>query len=403
MANEPSPRGPALDGLKVLEIAQLIAGPLAGSLLGDLGATVVHVEDPVHGDPQRVTGTAKDGVYLWWKVSGRNKRLVTLDLRTPEGQAIAHKLVEWADVVICNFRVPTLKKWNLDWETLHRINPKLVMLQVSGFGAETTLSDQPGFGKVGEAMSGTVYLTGFPDGPPVHTGFSHGDSTTGMFGAYAVMAAIYRRDHDPDFAGEWIDMTLYESLYRMCEWQVIMYDQLGVAPMRAGNRLANAPAPVVNTYQAGDGTWITVTSGTPRSITKVAALLGESADEYDTVEKQASKKERLDQLLREYIGARDHDTVLADMISAEVTASRIYSAQDICEDETYRERGTVIEIEDPDLGTVRMQAALPKMANHGGTVWRTGGKLGEDNDLVYREFLGLADDELAGLRDRGVI
>jgi formyl-CoA transferase len=403
MANEPSLRGPALAGLKVLEIAQLIAGPMAGSLLADLGADVVHVEDPLHGDPQRVTGAAKDGVYLWWKVSGRNKRLVTLDLRTSEGQGVAHKLVAWADVVICNFRVPTLKKWHLDWDALQTINPKLVMLQVSGFGAETALADQPGFGKVGEAMSGVVHLTGFPDGPPVHTGFSHGDSTTGMFGAYAIMAALYRRDHDPDFDGEWIDMTLYESLFRMCEWQVIMFDQLGEPPMRAGNRLANAPAPVVNTYQAGDGTWITVTSGTPRSITKVAALLGEPADDYDTVTKQAAKKERLDQLLREYIGARPSEQVLDDMIGAEVTASRIYSARDICEDETYRERGTVVEVDDPDLGKVRMQAALPKMANHGGTVWRTGGRLGEDNDLVYREYLGLDADELAGLRDRGVI
>ena len=155
-----------------MEFAHVIAGPLAGTLLADQGADVVHVEDPVHGDPSRRMGPTKDGAYLWWKVSARNKRAVTLDLRSQAGQDIARRLAQWADVVITNFRVGTLEKWGLDWESLHELNPRLVMLQVSGYGTTTSSRNVPGFGKVGEAMSGVVNITGFPDGPPVHTGFS---------------------------------------------------------------------------------------------------------------------------------------------------------------------------------------------------------------------------------------
>src|SRR4051812_11383810 len=162
-----SAKPPIFDGLKVVEFAQLAAGPLAGTLFADLGAEVVHVEDPGVGDPMRRNGLAKDGVKLWWKVIGRNKRSVTLDLRTDEGQAVAHDLVRWADVVLTNNRPETLERWRLDWPTVHDVNPKVVMLQVSGMGANTTARNQPGFGKIGEAMSGVVHITGFPDGPPV--------------------------------------------------------------------------------------------------------------------------------------------------------------------------------------------------------------------------------------------
>lgn len=191
MSATESKNRPTLDGIKVVEFAHVIAGPLAGTLLADLGADVVHVEDPTNGDPGRQQGPTKDGVHLWWKVSGRNKRSVTLDLRSPEGQELARELAAWADVVITNFRVATIEKWGLDWETLHRLNPRLVLLQVSGNGvqgvAEASRND-PGFGKVGEARSGVVYVTGFPDGPPVHTGFSHADTVTALMGAYAITA-----------------------------------------------------------------------------------------------------------------------------------------------------------------------------------------------------------------------
>jgi formyl-CoA transferase len=393
---------PALDGIKVVEFAHVIAGPLAGTLMADLGADVVHVEDPGAGDPGRTMGPSKNGAHLWWKVSGRNKRSVTIDLRNAEGQELAHDLVRWADVVITNVRVNTLDRWGLDWETLHRVNPRLVMLQITGNGANTSARNDPGFGKVGEARSGVVNVTGFPDGPPVHTGFSHADSVTALMGAYAISAALVRRG-DPDFEGEWIDLALFESLFRLVEWQIIFYDQLGVVPQRAGNQLAVAPGAVINTYLSADEVWITVTSGTPRSVSNIAELLGEPADEYRTVSDQLARKERLDNLLHDWIAERPAEECLEQMAKLEVVASRIFTAQDIVNDPIYAEREDIVEIEDADLGTVRMQAVVPKMGSRPGSVWRTGPSLGQDNDLVLGEWLGKSDDELAALRSSGTI
>jgi formyl-CoA transferase len=396
-------RGGALEGLKVVELAHVIAGPLAGTLLADQGADVVHVEDPGRGDPQRYAGPAKDGAHLWWKVSARNKRSVTVNLRTEEGRDLARRLAAWADVVISNFRVETMEKWGLDWPSLNAVNPKLVMLQVSGFGANTSKRNQPGFGKVGEAMSGVVNLTGFEDGPPVHTGFSHGDSVTGLMGAFAIQAALYRKATDPDFKGEWIDLTLYESLYRLVEWQVIFYDQLGEIPQRVGNRLAAAPAAVINTFKTSDGHWLTVTSGTPRSVQNVAGLVGENLADYATPAMQVERRDRLDQLVREWISERPLDECMKVMDELEVVASPIFTVADILADQTFRERNNVVEIEDADLGPVKMQGVVPQLANYPGSVWRTAPALGEDNEGVFVERLGMNADEVEALRASGTI
>ena len=391
-------RNGALAGLKVVEFAHVIAGPLAGTLLADLGATVVHVEDPGHGDPQRAAGPAKEGVHLWWKVAARNKRSVTLNLRTDGGRAVARELALWADVIITNFRVETLERWGLDFASLNEINPQVIVLQVTGFGAESSRRNEPGFGKVGEAMSGVVNITGFPDGPPVHTGFSHGDSVTGLMGAFAIQAALYRKANDPDFHGEWIDLALYDGLFRLIEWQIIFYDQLGEVPERVGNKLAAAPAAVINTYRTADGRWLTVTSGTPRSVSNVAALVGEPAEKYAARAGQALHAAHLDDLVGEWIAKRSLAECVETMAQLEVVAAPIYTVEDILKDPTYRERENVIEIDDPDLGAVRMQNVIPRMKNYPGSVWRTAPALGEDNDLVYKEFLGKSEGELATLR-----
>ena len=398
-----TPTGGALEGLKIVEFAHVIAGPMAGTLMADLGATVVHVEDPGRGDPQRVAGPARDGVHLWWKVAARNKRSVTLNLRTDDGRALARELAAWANVVITNFRIETLEKWGLDFRSLNLVNPKLVVLSVSGFGGTGSRRNEPGFGKVGEAMSGVVNLTGFPDGPPVHTGFSHGDSVTGLMGAYAVQAALYRKASDPDFKGEWIDLALYESLFRLVEWQIIFYDQLGVVPERAGNQLAAAPAAVINTFKTSDDHWITVTSGTPKSVVKIAGLVGEPLEDYATPADQVARRERLDSLVAAWIAERPLAECLRVMRQLEVVASGIYSAKDILADETYRERDNVVTVQDRDLGPVRMQNVVPKLANYAGAVWRTAPELGEDNVLVYGEFLGKSPADLDRLSAAGTI
>lgn len=393
----------ALAGLKVVEFAHVIAGPLAGTLLADLGADVVHVEDPGAGDPQRRAGPSKNGAHLWWKVSARNKRSVTLNLRTEEGRVVARELAAWADVVITNFRVSTLENWGLDFASLNAINPQIIVLQVTGYGATSSRRNAPGFGKVGEAMSGVVNITGFREGPPVHTGFSHGDSVTGLMGAFAIQAALYRKSVDNDFRGEWIDLALYEGLYRLIEWQVIFYDQLGTSPERVGNRLAAAPAAVINTFHTSDEHWITVTSGTPRSVSNVAALVGEPAEDYATPAKQVERRDRLDSLVRDWIAARPLDECLKVMHDLEVVASPIYAVGDIVEDETFAENGNVVTVDDADLGPVRMQGVVPRLTNYSGEIWRTAPSLGEDNDLVYGEYLGKSGDSIAKLKAAGTI
>lgn len=396
------PTGP-LTGLKVIEFAQIIAGPLAGTLMADLGADVVHVEPPGRGDSHRYTGPSKDGVSLWWKVAARNKRSVTLDLHTEEGQAIAHRLVKEADVVIVTMRASTLKTWRLDWPTLHAVNPTLVMLQVSGFGASTSRRDDPGFGKQGEARSGTVYVTGYPDRAPVHAGFSQGDASTALMGAFAVMAAMHHRHTDPDFDGEWIDLALFETLFRIADWQVVYYDQLKTLPERVGNRLANAPAAVINTYRTGDGGWLTVTSATLRSVLNVVRMIGLDESMYQTWQDQVARRDDIDRALGDWVAQRSMSECLEAMRRCGVTGDRIFSMADIEADEIYAEREDIITLDDEELGPVRMQGVVPKFRTTPGRVWRPGPALGQDNDHVYSTWLGLSEERRAELSEKGVI
>ncbi|MFE6166173.1 CaiB/BaiF CoA transferase family protein [Streptomyces sp. NPDC056486] len=392
-----------LHGLKVVEFAHVVAGPLAGSMLADQGADVIHVEPPGAGDAARAMGPQKNGHPLWFKVAGRNKRSVTLDLRQEAGRQVARRLVAWADVVIVTLRHSRLRAWGLDWESVHDINPRAVLLQISGYGATSSRADEPGFGKVGEARSGVVHLTGFPDTPPVHTGFSHGDAVTGLMGAYAILAALHRRDHDPDFDGEWIDLALFEPLFRLVEWQVIVHDQLGSTPERSGNQLAVAPAAVINTYQSKDGEWITVTSATLRSVRNVARLLGLDEADFTTAQQQFAGRARLDDGLRVWVSEHTAAACLEAFTRAEVVASRVFSAADIAEDPVYAEREDIVTVDDADLGPVRMQSVIPHFRQRPGRVWRTGPALGQDNALVYREWLGLDEAELTDLEEHGVV
>lgn len=393
----PGPRGGPLAGVKVVEFAQVIAGPLAGTLMADMGADVVHVEAPGSGDAARRMGPAKDGHYLWWKVLGRNKRSVTLDMNQGSSADVVRRLVAWADVVIVTFRASTLARFGLDWESVSAVNPSAVLLQISGYGATSSERDAPGFGKMGEARSGLVHLTGLPDGPPLHAGSSLGDSSAGLMGAFAVCAALTRRAGDPNRRGEWIDLALFEPLFRLVEWQVIVRDQLGVVPQRSGNALAVAPAAVIGTFASAEREWITVTSATPKSVRNVLRLLGMDTEDLRTAEAQIAARAEIDAALGSWIAARQTAEALAGLRAASVVASKVFDVDDILADVTYRERENVVTIDDADLGPVRMQAALPHVRTDPGRVWRTGASLGADNDLVFRKWLGLDDDLLDAL------
>ena len=393
----------ALAGVKVLSLSHVIAGPMAASFLGDFGAEVVHIEQPGKGDPAREMGDDKDGVYLWWKVAGRNKRSLTLDLKSAKGREIARNLAVWADVIITNFRPAALESLGLSWEALHALNPQLVYLQISGYGRDGPRAADPGFGKAAEAQSGVVYITGFPDSPPVHTGFSHADAVTGLMGAYGVMLALYRKKSDAAFDGELVDLTLYEGLFRLIEWQVIGYDQLGRVYERTGNRPPMAPAAVVNTYRSSEGEWITVTSGTTAAVIKIVRMLGLSVDLYGTARQQAEASKFLDASLTEWIRQRPTGEALKALLEADVVASRIYNVRDIMADPVYAWRNNIVEVDDPELGPVRMQCVLPKLKNHGGEVWRTGPSLGQDADLILGAWLGMSSAQIALLRAEKVI
>jgi formyl-CoA transferase len=237
-------------------------------------------------------------------------------------------------------------------------------------------------------MSGLVNITGFAGEPPVHAGFSNGDSVTGLMGAFAIQAALYRKAQDPSFQGEWIDLALYEALFRLVEWQVVLYDQLGIVPERICNKLVVAPASVVGLYRTSDSRWLTVTSGTPRSVMKVASLVGEPPEDYATRELQKTNIGRLDSLLGRWIGQRTLADCMETIRELEVVASPIYTVKDMMEDPTYIEREDIVTVQDPELGPMRMQGVVPRLANHGGSIWRTGPGLGEDTDLVFGEWLG---------------
>lgn len=401
MGSPSDPESSALHGLKVVELAQLVSGPMAGSLLADLGAEVVHVEDPGSGDPLRHTRGAKDGAHLWWKVAARNKRSVTCDLRTARGQDLARSLAGWADVLVTNMRPTTLNGWGLDFDSLRLVNATIVVLHVTGFGLTSTRRDEPGFGKVGEAMSGVVHLTGFPDGPPVHTGFSHADTLAGVFGVIGVQAALYRRSVDPGFAGELVDVALFEPLFRLVEWQLIEAEQLGVAPARQGNQLEGAKGSVVNLYEANDGRFVTVSAGTVRSARVLARMLG--AEVAEDCPPDALADLDLDGRTRRWVAERAAAEAVAELAAHGVVASRIYDAADILTDPTYAERQDVVEVADGDFGTVSMPDVVPRLTSHRGWVRRPAPALGADNDLVYGTYLGIGSKELAALRADGVI
>lgn len=402
MAPHEEAAGGVLEGLRVVEFAHVISGPMAGTLLADLGADVIHVESPGDGDSSRGIGPSKEGHNLWWKVLGRNKRAITLNLRTGRGREIAQELGQWADVVITNMRVDTLRTWGLDWETLHGLKPTLVYLSVTGDGLGTADENAPGFGKVGEARSGVVALTGFADGPPVHTGFSHADAVTGLMGAFAICAALHRR-HEPDFAGELIDIALFEPLFRLVDWQVIVKDQLGHTPRRAGNQMAISPAVVINTYLTADQEWIVVTSATPRSVRNVLDLLALDHDVFMGPHARVDARDVIDAKLAAWIGERSTSDALVEMRNREVVAEKIFDMDDIMASELFAHREAIISVDDADLGPVRMAGVIPRMHQRPGRVWRTGASLGADNETVYADVLAMSPEQIVDLESRGII
>ncbi|MET7513351.1 CoA transferase [Streptomyces sp. NPDC005480] len=399
----PTPTTPApLQGLRVLDLATLFAGPLAATMLGDFGADVIKVEHPRKPDPSRGHGLSKDGVGLWWKLLGRNKRNITLDLSTRGGREILLKLVADADVLIENFRPGTLEKWNLGWEELSAANPRLVLTRVTAFGQFGPYSRRPGFGTLAEAMSGFAALTGEPDGPPTLPPFGLADSIAALSTSYAVMAALQGRERTG--RGQVVDMAIIEPMLTVIGPQPIWYDQLGYVQPRTGNRSTNnAPR---NTYRTSDDKWVAVSTSAQSIAERLMRLVGrpELIDEpwFETGSGRAGHADELDAAVGSWIARHSRDDVLAAFEKAEAAIAPVFDIRDVMEDEQYRALDSITEVPDPELGTVKMQNVLFRLSETPGAIKWAGRPHGADTDEILTG-LGLSPAEITTLREAGAL
>jgi crotonobetainyl-CoA:carnitine CoA-transferase CaiB-like acyl-CoA transferase len=396
--------GGPLAGIRVLDAATLAAGPLIATWLGEFGAEVIKVEQPDGGDPLRQWGAQRDGIGLMWKSLGRNKKSVTLNLREPAGRDLLRELVNQCDVLVMNLRPSTLARWGLAYEQLKGDNPGLVMVHVTGFGAGGPKSDRPGFGTLGEAMSGFAHLTGHPDGPPTLPSFMLADGVAALTASYAALMALYHRDvHGAP--GQLIDINLIEPLARLIEQPVLTYDQLGTVPGRTGNRWdISAPR---NTYRTKDEKWLAMSGSAPTIAMRALRAVGRADLTTDPRFAEAQQRLRhaaeVDQIMADWIGARTLDDAMAVFEEAEVAAAPVYDAAQLLADPQLRAREVYPAYPDPDFGQMRVQAPVPRFSDTPGVVHHLGPALGEHTDEVYRRLLGLDDERLAELRAAGVI
>lgn len=391
----------ALEGIKVIDAATLFAGPLAATILGDFGAEVLKVEHP-KGDPSRSHGYAKDGIGLWWKMLGRNKRAVTLSMSTPEGAEIFKKLARDADVVIESFRPGTFERWGLSYEELSEENPGLVLARVTGFGQFGPYSNRPGFGTIAESMSGFAHVTGQPGGPPTLPPFGLADGIAALATACAVLMAL--RARDATGKGQVVDLAIIEPIFTVLGPQPIAYDQLGVIQERTGNR-SNNNAPR-NTYQTKDGKWVAISTSAQNIAERVMRLVGrpEFIEEpwFQKGSERAKHADELDEAVGDWISERTTDEVVAAFEEANAAITPIYNIKDIMQDPQYQALDSIITVEDPELGPIKMQNVLFRLSETPGEVKWSGPQLGEHNEEVYRE-LGIDEERLEELKAEGVV
>lgn len=393
-----------LDGIRVLDMATLAAAPLAATYLGEFGADVVKVEQPGSGDPIRGWGHQRDGVGLMWKSVSRNKRAVTLDLRVAEGQALLRRLVEHADVVIANTRPSTLRAWGLDYDALRAVNDRIVMLHITGYGLTGPKSDRPGFGTLGEAMSGFAHITGQPDGPPTLPPFMLADGVASLNAAYAVMLALYHRDvHGA--SGQLIDVNLIDPLARLLEQTLLGYDQLGLVPSRSGNRWdISAPR---NTYRTADGRWLAMSGSSPALALRVFRAIGRAdlVDDADFADPQRrlARAREVDQMVADWVATKTLTEAIAVLDAENVAAAPVYDITDLIADEQLAHREVFVKVGDDELGAMTVQAPVPRLSDTPGRVEQLGPRLGEHNTEVYGELLGLTPTEIDDLHARGVL
>ena len=380
------------------------AGPVAATLLGDFGAEVIKLEQPKGGDPIRQSGPIVEGESLWWNVEGRNKRSVTLDLRKPQGQQILHKLVEHADVLIENLRPGTMAGWNVGYEQLRTINPRLIMLSISGYGQTGPNSALASYDRVALAFAGFLHVTGYPEMPPVRPGFAVADYQTALFGAFSIMIALFNRDARGG-TGQHIDLSLYETVFRFTEVLITAYDKLGITRSRSGN-MASQASPGDH-YATADGRYLALTIAADNVFQRLCVAIGDPSLAADPrFSKHAARVQNyeiINDIVADWIKSTPIERVMEAFTKNGVPHSLIYSPAEIAVDPHYAARGSIATLDHPRLGPLKMPAAVPLFSETPAPPLRAAPQLGEDTDDVLASLLQLSPENIASLRKAEVI
>jgi formyl-CoA transferase len=392
-----------LEGVKVLELGQLIAGPFAGKFFAEFGAEVIKIEPPEGGDPLRQWRKLHDGTSLWWYVQGRGKKSVTANLRTAEGQAIVRKLARETDVLIENFRPGTMEKWGLGYEDLAAENPGLVMLRLSGFGQSGPMRDQAGFGAIGESMGGLRYLTGFPDRPPVRSNLSIGDAIASLHGVIGALMALHHRNVNGG-RGQVVDVALYEAVFNMLEGTLPEYDMFGIVRERTGSNLTGiVPS---NTYLSRDGQHVVIGANGDSIFKRLMALIGRDDLAGDSTladnAGRAKRADELDRVIGEWTVRHDADECVRLLNEAQVPNGKIYSIADIVRDPQYLAREMIRQVMLPDGAALKVPGLVPKLSGTPGDIGWVGPTLGQHTEEVLAR-LGYSAADIEGLRARRVV
>ena len=401
--NQTKAEGP-LAGLRVIEMGTLIAGPFCGQILGDFGAEVIKLEDPKTGDPMRQWGRSlPKGLSPWWPVIGRNKKSVGVDLRTPEGQALARTLIGKADIVVENFRVGGLEKWGLGWERLSADNPRLIMARVTGYGQTGPLAGRAGYGLIGEAFGGLRHVIGEPDRPPARAGISIGDSLSAMHAVMGILMAMHVRETTG--RGQMIDVALYESVLAVMENLITEYDLTGYVRERTGAILPGiAPS---SAYPCADGEMILIGGNGDNVFARLCQVMGspQLKDDPKFVDHAARgiNQSELDSIVAAWTSTQTLTALIERLEAESVPCGRIYRAPDMLEDPQYIARDSIVETDHPGFGKVKMQNVFPRLPANPGKVRWPGPALGEHTDEVLREVAGYGPARIAELRAKGVV
>ncbi len=403
MTEERFANGPLSD-LRVVELGTLLAGPFCGQLLGDMGAEVIKVEPPGQGDPLRVWGQEKaGGKSLWWPVVARNKKAITLDLRQAEGQKVLHELVAKADFLLENFRPGTLEKWGCGYDELAKINPRLIMIRVSGYGQSGPYSKRAGFGAVGEAMGGLRYVVGDPSTPPSRMGISIGDSLAATFACLGALSALHHREVTG--RGQVVDSAIYEAVLNMMESLITEYDKAGYIRERTGAILPKiAPS---NVYPTSDGSMVLIAANQDAVFQRLTQAMGRpelsQQPEYSTHGARGARQNEIDSIIGDWTRTKKCVAVLELMEEFSVPAGLIYRAPEMLEDPHFQAREAIVSVPHPDFGELKMQNVAPKLSRTPGRVRSPSPRLGQHNDDVYRGMLGMGAERYAQLKTAKVI